>query len=208
MGVLGRIADAITANGFKTRAFSIRRESKVQENVPGMSPPPDFIGTDFVQAFNEDIGIGDGFGRVVQNLTESRSSVFGDIWSSSMRRGINSTGLLRKALNDKPLLADSSKYWTTNSLLEKQLKQVAKLLAGRDVLGTDRNTFSVSQLGFDAHNSIQKRFSEPLQVVDTALDSFVAEMKAQGIWDDVVVVVASEFGRSLRSNGRGTGTCD
>jgi cullin-associated NEDD8-dissociated protein 1 len=29
-------------------------------------------------------------------------------------------------------------------------------------------------------------------------------MKAQGTWDDVVVVVASEFGRTLASNGQGT----
>jgi uncharacterized protein (DUF1501 family) len=37
-----------------------------------------------------------------------------------------------------------------------------------------------------------------------ALETFVAEMKALGVWDDVVVQSLSEFGRTMTSNGRGT----
>ena len=33
---------------------------------------------------------------------------------------------------------------------------------------------------------------------------FVDEMKAQGVWENVVIQEASEFGRTLASNGRGT----
>lgn len=40
--------------------------------------------------------------------------------------------------------------------------------------------------------------------VDTSLGKFATEMKAQGIWDDVVVLTVSDFGRTLTSNGKGT----
>eukprot|EP01083_Nonionella_stella_P122430 368341_1 len=36
------------------------------------------------------------------------------------------------------------------------------------------------------------------------MDAFQAEMKRQGVWDDVVVVSVSDFGRTLTSNGAGT----
>jgi len=55
-------------------------------------------------------------------------------------------------------------------------------LAGREELGTDRNTFSVAIGGFDAHKSLQASLNVPLVDVDTSLESFVAELKEQGIW--------------------------
>ena len=40
--------------------------------------------------------------------------------------------------------------------------------------------------------------------INAALRAFVNEMKSQGRWDDVTVLSASEFGRTITSNGRGT----
>ena len=48
------------------------------------------------------------------------------------------------------------------------------------------------------------KFSEKLVQVDDALASFEAEMRQQGLWDNVTVVQASEFGRTLTTNGLGT----
>ena len=45
---------------------------------------------------------------------------------------------------------------------------------------------------------------EKWQVVEAGLASFVAEMKAQGVWENVTVTMGSEFGRTLDSNGAGT----
>jgi len=142
----------------------------------------------------------------IHNMTELRStSIYGDYWSSTVRNGINRTILLRSAVEATPLITDEDgQYWRTTSHLETQLKQVARIMGGRELLGTDRSTFSVSLSGFDAHSSIQQQLNIPLEDVDASLDSFVAEMKAQGWWDEVVIVVASEFGRALESNGQGT----
>jgi len=40
--------------------------------------------------------------------------------------------------------------------------------------------------------------------IDTALQAFEAEMKAQGVWQDTVLLTASDFSRTYASNGAGT----
>merc|ERR1719433_1360014 len=42
------------------------------------------------------------------------------------------------------------------------------------------------------------------KAVDEALEVFVGELKAQGIWNSVVIASMSEFGRTLDSNGKGS----
>ena len=46
--------------------------------------------------------------------------------------------------------------------------------------------------------------SAKLEVIDHNLELFVRELKHKGVWDNVAVVTASDFGRALTSNGRGT----
>jgi len=86
-----------------------------------------------------------------------------------------------------------------------QLLQVAKLIKLRDVLKTERAVFVTQNYGYDTHAAYASTYSNSLfGWVDAGLGSFVNEMKAQGIWDDVVVLTVSEFGRTLSANGAGT----
>ena len=68
----------------------------------------------------------------------------------------------------------------------------------------ERDIFAVDLGGFDTHSNAKSDLTELLGQMDTAFTSFVAEMKLQGVWDKVTVVVISEFGRTLNSNGLGT----
>lgn len=58
--------------------------------------------------------------------------------------------------------------------------------------------------GWDTHNEVVNSLLRNYHLVDRALESFAREMRQQGVWDQVVVQSASEFGRTLASNGRGT----
>ena len=66
-----------------------------------------------------------------------------------------------------------------------------------------RDVFYVSYGGWDTHASLTTP-GDQFAIIDEALDSFKKEMKEQGVWENVVVLTASEFGRTLRSNGAGT----
>ena len=59
--------------------------------------------------------------------------------------------------------------------------------------------------GFDTHNDYRELVNQKFGTINTALENFVTEMKAQGIWNDVVILTISDFGRKLVPNGRG---CD
>ena len=62
--------------------------------------------------------------------------------------------------------------------------------------------FYAQQHGFDSHFKYLKPgslLSNTLKEVDDAIKAFETQMKAEGIWDDVLVVSASDFGRKLVS---------
>ena len=51
------------------------------------------------------------------------------------------------------------------------------------------------------HSQIEVPLRERLTTINDALEAFVTELRDfQGIWDDVAVVVVSEFARTLMSN--------
>lgn len=58
--------------------------------------------------------------------------------------------------------------------------------------------------GFDTHASEYDTVAQKMEVIDETLKDFRDEMKLQGMWNNVTVVVVSEFGRTLTSNGQGT----
>jgi len=206
VGVLGRITDALAGTGiYRTGAYSLRKGSKILENA-GTSPPADYVSSYSIEVPIDRLMIEeDRVEAVVEELTRSRSSIFGDVWSSKLLQGIDRTEFLRAASEANPLQADDTQFWLEGTGIERGLQQISKLVAGRSLLGTDRNVFSVGQGGFDAHNSIAEDLDAPILEVDKALRSFVEEMKMQGTWDDTVIVIGSEFGRALVSNGQG---CD
>ena len=78
------------------------------------------------------------------------------------------------------------------------------MIKARHKLNAERDTFYVEQNGFDTHNDEGDVVETKLAEVDDALMAFVQEMKNQGVWNKVLVLEASEFGRTLKTNGQGT----
>jgi uncharacterized protein (DUF1501 family) len=85
-----------------------------------------------------------------------------------------------------------------------QLQQVAQIIRNRDALEANRDAFFVQQDGYDTHANNMPRLNVLLDDLDEALLCFTEELKAQGVWDKTAIVLASDFGRSLPSNGLGT----
>lgn len=88
--------------------------------------------------------------------------------------------------------------------LGKQLATAAKAIKLSGELGTERAVFSAQLSGFDTHFDLDIIMDEKMAVLDGAIKAFKDEMVAQGVWDDVLVVTSSDFGRTLTANERGT----
>ena len=67
-----------------------------------------------------------------------------------------------------------------------------------------RQVFFVSLGGFDTHGGQKATQNRLLVQVDQALEHFVRQMQILGVEDQVTLFTASDFGRSMLTNGSGT----
>jgi uncharacterized protein (DUF1501 family) len=91
-----------------------------------------------------------------------------------------------------------------NTSLGRQLKQVARTIHGRCGLGACRQTFFVNRGGWDHHSETLSLQSAMLPEVDGAVAAFYQQLTAMGVENDVCLFSASDFGRTLTSNSRGS----
>lgn len=85
-----------------------------------------------------------------------------------------------------------------------QLQMVARLIRNREALGMSRQVFFVRMGGWDTHGEQATRFPALLRQFDQALTSFNQGLDFLGVADSVTTFTASDFGRTLTSNGDGT----
>ena len=88
--------------------------------------------------------------------------------------------------------------------LGNSLRQVAKVIAGRNVLGVKRQIFYVQWGGWDFHDNVLDNMGNMIPVVSNAMKSFYDLLVAMGVQNNVTLFSASEFGRSLTSNAKGS----
>ena len=116
-------------------------------------------------------------------------------------RSVNAQGIVASALAGLPALA--TPFDSANSLAT-QLQMVAKLIAARSSFGTKRQVFFVSVGGFDMHDFLVDQHPPLLASIDNAMGSFQAAMGELGVTQLVTAFTASDFGRTLTSNGDGS----
>ena len=92
----------------------------------------------------------------------------------------------------------------TNNSLADQLKVVARLISARTALGSQRQVFMVSLGGFDLHDDLIARQPVLMQRVSEAMTAFYNATVELGVADKVTAFTASDFGRTLSSNGDGS----
>ncbi len=100
--------------------------------------------------------------------------------------------------------ANLSTPFTANNPLASQMKIVARLIAARTALSSRRQVFFVSLGGFDLHDNLIAQHPGVLGRVSDAMTSFYNATVEMGIADKVTAFTASDFGRTLASNGDGS----
>ena len=91
-----------------------------------------------------------------------------------------------------------------NNSLASQLSVVARIIAARTALGSSRQVFLVSIGGFDNHDVLLTQHAQQLARVNAAVAAFYAWLEQLNVQNDVTLFTASDFGRTLTSNGDGS----
>jgi len=92
----------------------------------------------------------------------------------------------------------------TDSDLSQSFHMVAKTIAMRETLGMKRQIFFIDYGGWDHHDEVLDNQMFMFGEVNNAIVEFQAAMQEMGLTDCVTTFTASEFGRTLTSNGNGT----
>ncbi len=92
----------------------------------------------------------------------------------------------------------------SNNSLADQLKMVARLIGARSTLGSKRQVFMVSLGGFDLHDNLISQQPTLMKRVSEAMTAFYDATVELGVADKVTAFTASDFGRTLNSNGDGS----
>jgi uncharacterized protein (DUF1501 family) len=101
-------------------------------------------------------------------------------------------------------LGSAEALFPSDNYLATTLKAVVRSIKIRSALGLRRQTFFVNWGGWDMHDDLLGPQANLLTGVDSALSAFQQALEILGLANDVVTFTASDFGRTLRSNGRGT----
>jgi len=197
MGAGGRLADALAAGSqsLTTASFSLAGASIWSKGVA--------TEREIVDSNGDATGF-KGFEKwrgAIDNITLQRhGNAFSEAYVRNFRKTIHSTENMARLLRGASL---QTKYRTSN-LAERELSQVAKFISTRVERKAERDFFFVSIGGWDMHKNMKDGLAQKFAEIDGALQGFVAEMEAQGVWKDVVLATSSEFGRTLDSNGGGS----
>ncbi|APX76001.1 DUF1501 domain-containing protein [Achromobacter insolitus] len=133
-----------------------------------------------------------------QLITQPREHLMEREMSRIAAQSIDADTRLRAALADVAVPGDFS------SPLAQQLKIVARIIAARQALGARRQVFFVSQNGYDNHAGLNDTHPALLKELGQALATFQQALSKLGVADQVTTFTASEFGRTLGSNGNGS----
>ena len=92
----------------------------------------------------------------------------------------------------------------SDTYLSRVFRMIAMTIAAREALCMKRQTFFVEVGGWDHHDEVLLNQEEMLPVVSAALSEFYAALVELNVAGEVTTFTASDFGRTLSSNGRGS----
>jgi uncharacterized protein (DUF1501 family) len=161
-------------------------------------------------------GIDNQLQQEYQNLLDST-------FSQNFRDSIDASAAFKDAFDDAvvniPLPAfpgDAAYYSPTTSYtaytaandpartLGQQFKAIVRTMSIRQTLGLRRQTFFINYGGWDHHDEVINSMDRMVDVVNRCVAAYWAALGALGLQNKATLYTASDFSRTLTSNGAGS----
>ncbi len=134
-------------------------------------------------------------------LSQSYQHHFRENFARISNNSIAQQTLIEDALSD---FNENNFVGNFSGSIGNQLKDAVKLIAGRQILGLKRQTIFIKVGGWDMHGDLLDPFSRLISQVSQSIDAFQRTLEEINLASTVVSFTASDFARTLRSNGRGS----
>lgn len=136
-------------------------------------------------------------------MTEDRTHLFEKDYNTIVKRSTEAAQTLNTALAAFPTTAAPFSTFPATGL-GNQMRNIARMIAAREALGAKRQIFHVSIGGFDQHSGLINGHGGRMSELANAISAFYQATVSLGIADSVTAFTASDFGRTLDSNGEGS----
>jgi uncharacterized protein (DUF1501 family) len=132
-------------------------------------------------------------------LSQQYKNLYQKTLSTSNRKAIDTATAFENAVSPITL---TENFPSTST--GRRLETIAKVMAARGTLGMNRQIFFIKKGGWDHHNEVLAPQVDLFTQLNDAIEAFWTEMGHLGMQDEVVLFTASDFGRTLTSNGTGS----
>lgn len=202
-GWFGRMGD-LTASAFNpgsgvSIAMSLAGNNIMQAGNSTIQYQLTTQGAVKVQALNDLYGSAGGAMAVRRLMTESRATLLESELNKVSSRAIGSEAVVNNAIAG----AQAGGAFPTTGI-GRQLQMVARMIAARGALGQRRQIFYVMHGGYDFHDNLLNDQNLKLKELSDAMAAFYQSTVSMDVANNVTAFTASEFGRALQSNGRGS----
>jgi uncharacterized protein (DUF1501 family) len=115
-------------------------------------------------------------------------------------------GSTQTALSTLDRVASVGAYQPTVTYPNTGFSQALRAVSGAMVRGIGTKVFYVTTGGFDTHsgqnvNAVNGAYYNLMRTLDDGLTAFYNDLRNQGLFEDTLVLVWSEFGRRITENG-------
>ncbi|MBX2879063.1 MAG: DUF1501 domain-containing protein [Granulosicoccus sp.] len=145
--------------------------------------------------------VGRHLNQLIAQAQDTGNPLLSRAIASSVGRASAATASLYTALQDNPL---PQMQYNGRNKLAKQLHLVARLIASREQLGMQKQVFFVLMGGWDTHSDQLERLPQLMTQLNEAIGTFQQTIDGLNLAASVTSFTASDFGRTLSSNGNGT----
>ena len=130
-------------------------------------------------------------------------SIYSKTLAQANRNSIDASIFFKSALDGLSTPFDPSAI-ADNTETYQRLSMVSKIMEARTALSMNRQIFFVERGGWDHHNELLGPQSNLFIELNEAIEIFWTAIQSMGLQNNVVLYTASDFGRTLTSNGSGS----
>lgn len=205
-GVLGRMADLVYEKfNSVVNTIGIQDNSIALAGNPTIEVPLSIVGRDgplvFPKVTKEEQWFDIESKTAELNAEhDGFSGIFGDTWSDVLMNGINDGERLSGYFEKVDVNEDIWKPVADEASIARSFKTLAKMIKTRADRKVDRDAFTLEYGGFDHHQDMKALLKLKLIEVNRNIERLVKQLKEDGLWDQVTIVVSSEFGRTISPN--------
>jgi uncharacterized protein (DUF1501 family) len=197
-GILGKMVKTVMTKTdekpMKASLYSLAGDAKMVSGAPMRATHLDSLGVVQIRDLS-------AIKNDVLNITAYKgSSYFAEHWAGTIDSTIATTEDLGDKMAPELKTAFGAKKY---SEMSRQLEQVAKAIRlDVNLAKVERAAYHTTKFGWDSHGTIN--YDTIFKDMNDGIEDFVADIKQQGLWNNVTIVLISEFGRTLTSNSVGT----